>query len=297
MEKDNLVIVGDLYSGKIECYDVNNQALVKTITNFHTERILFLKFLPNGNVVSCSNDKTVNVWETRMFTSLQRYTGHSNWVNGVDQIDGDIMVSVSLDKTIQIWSISTGQTLKSINANIPVWSVRVLPRGTSIVCGTNGSDDNLRIYDFVSGSLKQTLRAHDNDVRSIDILSEQCIVSGGDDMKVFIWDLITFKVKYTLMGNIGKVACVKRLSSTQMASCSYGTIIIWNWQTGSRLNTFYGHIVALLYSALDSINDETLISCSEFKTLKVWNVSSGQSTKSLITEMHIGAVAIAPRLK
>jgi WD40 repeat protein len=299
MENNILVIVGDLYSGQINCYD-SNKNLVKTLTSFHTERILFLKCLSNGNVISCSNDNTANVWEPRTFTSLCRYTGHTNWVNGVDEIDGDKIVSVSLDKTIHIWSISTGLTLNKIDAGVPVWCVKYLPNLNRIVCGLNGSDENLRIYDCFTGRLEKTLRGgHTNDVRSIDTLNEELIVSGGDDMKVFIWDLRTYSVKFELIGNVGKVGCVKRLSSSQMASSSYGTIIIWNWLTGNQVKRFYGHIVALLYSAFDLYNENTLISCSDFKTLQFWNIPTRQddAIQSLNAAMHVGALAVVGRVK
>jgi WD40 repeat protein len=63
--------------------------------------------------------------DTLTWTSIQRYTNHTNTVYSVDQIDNDTMVSGSYDKTIRIWKISTGETLKTINVSTSVYVVRV----------------------------------------------------------------------------------------------------------------------------------------------------------------------------
>ena len=83
--------------------------------------IHLIKFYPTftqtkyGYVASASQDKTVIIWDTLTWTSIQRYTNHTNAVYSLDQIDNDTMASGSKDKTIRIWRISTGQTLKIIN--------------------------------------------------------------------------------------------------------------------------------------------------------------------------------------
>jgi WD40 repeat protein len=63
---------------------------------------------------------------------------------------------------IRIWKISTGETLKIINVNAQVNSVRVFSiEYKQIVCGTS---NNLQIYNYETGSLIQTLNGHSSSV-------------------------------------------------------------------------------------------------------------------------------------
>jgi WD40 repeat protein len=195
----NKVLLGDWSSSKIEFYD-SNKVLNKTLTNLHTKAIILLKYLPlsNGYVASASEDKTVNVWNTITWSSIQTYTNHTSFVNDLDQIDNDTLVSGSDDGTIHIWKISTGETVQKIIVSDRVNSVRVLLSGQQIACGCG---INLCIYNYTTGNLGHSLNGHNNRiVYPIEILNEQFMASGGSDSKIIIWDLATFSIKYNLIG-------------------------------------------------------------------------------------------------
>eukprot|EP00727_Mastigamoeba_balamuthi_P006461 m51a1_g2435 putative lissencephaly-1 homolog (376) ;mRNA; f:848520-850136 len=60
-------------------------------------------------VASCSRDKTVRVWDPMTSQCTSVLTGHDNWVRGVvASPNGKHVVSVSDDKTIVTWRLSTG---------------------------------------------------------------------------------------------------------------------------------------------------------------------------------------------
>jgi WD40 repeat protein len=291
-----LVVIGDasISSGQIEYYD--NGAFTLILPNFHTNAIWHLKYLPykNGYVASASADATVNVWDTLTWTSIQRYTNHIDRVFSLDQIDNDTMVSGSDDQTIQIWKISTGETLKIINVNVAVYVVRVFSiEYKQIVCGTAGTSNNLKIYNYETGDLIRTLFGHSLDVNSIEMLSKQFMASGGDDQKVIIWDLSSYSIKYNLTGHANQVRCIKRLSSNLMASGdSKGKIIIWNWLTGERKFNLTDHTDLLNFNSLDLYDEQTLISGSWDQTVKFWNITNGTLTRSINVDISISSLAM-----
>ncbi len=175
-------MIGVGSSGRIEYFD--NTTFNTISPNFHTNAIWHLKYLPfkNGYVASASEDKTVNIWNSLSWTSIQRYANHTHYVSSLDQIDNDTMVSGSHDKTIRIWRISTGDTLKIINVNVRVHVVRVFSiEYQQIVCAKDGASDNLQIYNYDTGDLIRTLIGHSQSVWSIEILSEQFMASGSRD--------------------------------------------------------------------------------------------------------------------
>ncbi len=257
---------------------------------------MYLKYLAykNGYVASASDDKTVNVWDTQTWTSIQRYTNHTDWVNSLDQIDNDTMVSGSGDKTIRIWKISTGETLNIIDVNATVNVIRVYSiEYTQIVCGTAGSNNNLQIYNYTTDVLIKTLYGHFFGVNSIEMLSEQFLASGGEDQKVIIWDLSSYSIKYTLSGHTNWVTCVKRISSNLMTSGDYsGKIIVWNWWTGERIFNLTCHTDALYLNSLDLYDEQTLISGSWDGTVKFWNITNGTLIQSINADISINSLAM-----
>ncbi len=287
-------MIGDDDLGQIEYF--SNNTFIKILPNLHTNKIRHLKYLPFkiGHVASASYDNTVNIWHTQTWTSIQRYTGHSNRVYSVDQIDNDTMVSGSEDKTIRIWRISTSETLKTIYVTVEVFVVRVFTsKYKQVICGLNDKSDNLQIYNYETCQLIRTLNGHSHSVNSIEMLSEQFMASGGDDERVIIWDLFSYSIKYTLTGQNYPISCIKRVSSNMIASGDEnGKIIVWNWLTGERIFSLIGHTKRLELNSLDLYDEQTLISGSLDKTVKFWNFTSGKLIRSITVDIHINALTM-----
>jgi WD40 repeat protein len=288
-------MIGDYSSGKIEYFD--NNTFIKINPNFNTLGIRCLKYLPfiNGYVASGSADNySVNVWDSLTWTLIQKYTNHTNYVYSLDQIDNDTMVSGSIDQTIRIWKISKNETLKIISSNAAVLAVRVFSiENQQIVCGKGSSSNNLGIYNYSTGVLTRTLSGHSSSVYSIEMLSGQFMVSGGDDLKVIIWNLSSYSIKYNLTGHNSTVKCIKRLSSNLMASGdNKGLIIVWNWLTGERIFNLTGHTNPLSHNSLDLYDDQTLVSGSFDKTVKLWNIKNGTLIRSISVDIQINALAM-----
>jgi COMPASS component SWD3 len=289
-------VIGDFSygSGQIEYFE--NNTFTKISPDLHTDAIRYLKYLPykNGFVASASYDKTVNILNTLTWKSIQRYTSHTDWVFSLDQIDNDTMVSGSFDNTIRIWKISTGETLKVIPLSLYVYAVRVFSiEYKQIVCGLESFSNNLQIYNYETGVLARTFIGHTSTVRSIEILSEQFMASGGWDQNIIIWDLSSYSIKYNLMGHTNGVYCIKRLSSNLLASGDFnGLIIIWNWLTGERIFNLTGHTDSLYSNSLDLYDDQTLISGSYDKTVKFWNITNGKLIKSINVDIQISTLAM-----
>jgi WD40 repeat protein len=275
--------------------------LIKTETELHTAGIRFLKYLSNGNVASCSDDKTVNIWETTSgaSSSIRVYRGHTDRVFVVDEIDSDTMVSGSRDETVQIWSISTGATMYNISVGHRIWSVKalILNGSSFIACGLSGSRENLQIYTK-NGVLAKTLIGHGGDVFTIEILNERFMATGSDDYKVIVWDLNNYMPIYNLTEHRTNITCLKLISSSLMASASRdGLIIIWNWLTGRSVHALIGHTEILYLSSLDMFDEKTLISGSRDKTVKFWDISTGLQIKSVDVDIQVNALAMVKTSK
>ncbi len=212
----------------------------------------------------------------------------------MDQIDNDTMVSGSQDNTIRIWKLSTGETLNTINVYSQVNVLRVFSiQYKQVVCGKIGSSNNLEIYNYNTSALIQTLVGHSDHVLSIEILSDQFMASGGHENKVIIWDLFTYSIKFNLTGHTSAAYCMKRLSSNMLASGDLnGLIIVWNWLTGERIFNLTGHSNILDLNSLDLYDDQTLISGSIDKTVKLWNITNGTLIRSIDVDFGINTLVM-----
>ena len=277
-------------SGKIEYYDSITKALVKSVGHFHVGRITFLKYLSNGCVASASIDLSVNIWDPNTWTLIRKYTEHTKSVYFLDQIDNDTIVTASLDSTLRVWKISTGQTLSKINVPSLAYAVKTLPNGL-VACGL--SEKNVFVYNYTTRDLVHTLSGHSNTIYSFEIFSDDLIASGSFDTKVKTWNLTTFKSKYNFTGHKDRVFCIKRISSNLVASADRGgSVIIWDWLKVSIVHILIGHTSGLWTSSLDLFDTDILISGSQDKTIKFWNISNGALIQTINVDIQVNALTM-----
>jgi WD40 repeat protein len=277
-------------SGKIEYVDSITKVSVKSVGHFHVGRITFLKYLSNGCVASASIDMSVNIWEPNTWTLIRKYTEHTKSVYFLDQIDNDTIVTASLDSTLRVWKISTGQTLSKINVPSLAYAVKTLPNGL-IACGL--SERNVFVYNYTTRDLVHTLSGHSNTIYSFEIFSDELMASGSYDTKVTTWNLTTFKSKYNFTGHKDRVFCLKRISSNLVASADRsGLIIIWDWLRVSIVHILTGHTSGLWTSSLDLFDAQILISGSQDKTIKFWNISNGALIQSINVDIQVNALTM-----
>jgi WD40 repeat protein len=61
--------------------------------------------------------------------------------------DGRIAVSTSIDNTLKVWDLGTGQTLATLKTNAPLRCCAVTPDGRTILAGDHGGA--LHILDLL----------------------------------------------------------------------------------------------------------------------------------------------------
>lgn len=263
------------------------------MTNLHTARIEFLKYLSNGYVASSSSDFSIHIWDPNTWTSIQIFTGHLSTVYGLDQIDSDTIVSGSDNGNIFVWSIRTGVIQMTILTGRAIYSVRYFSPSNSIIYGL--STGQLQIKSYVNPLSLILLNGHalGSSARSIEILNERFIASGGDDMNIIIWDLTSFTNKYILTDHSAEIICLKRLSDTVLASSGNENIVIlWNWLTGVKLFTLTGYQNQIWLSGLDLYDNQTLISASLDQTITFWNIANGALIQTINADIQVNAIVV-----
>jgi WD40 repeat protein len=100
----------------------------------------------------------VRVWNTLTGEEVQAYQGHSDLVSAIAwSPDGTRIATGSQDKTVQIWDVTTGNTILTYHANSAIWAVAWSPDGTRIALA---SDAAIQIFDVTTGNILLTYQGH-----------------------------------------------------------------------------------------------------------------------------------------
>jgi WD40 repeat protein len=210
----------------------------------------------------------------------------------LEWIDNDTLASAGVrDKTIKLWSPTTGQTKRTIQTNQNVWS---LTRLNTIIHLAAGLDRDINIYNPNDGNVGwvSSLKEHTSVVYDLVQISADLLASSSYQT-VRILNLTTNTCKYNLTGHTDWVYGLKQITPSILASGSWDkTIKLWDITTGQLIRTLTNHTNAIWHS-VDLINNgQTLVSGSTDQTIKLWNWSTGECLSTIQTGSIITSLAV-----
>ena len=139
--------------------------------------------------------------------------------------------------------------------------------GQKIAAG--GRNGKIRIWDAASGKTTTEFQAHRQRIRSIEFVSNQEVVSAGDDQQIFITNINRPEQAKPLPRIGAKHYCVKSLPNGMLATGgSDNKIRIWQLSNLSQIGTLEGHTGTV--TGLDAQNGQ-LVSGSYDTQVRVWN--------------------------
>jgi WD40 repeat protein len=275
-------VIGDS-NGEIKIY--NQNSLVNSF-KAHSSWITRIKQSPfNSNyVATCSSDQTVKIWNVSSslnWTLITTYSQHSSSIDALEWLDQDTLASAGwYDRTIKLWSPTTGQTKRTIQTNQWVSSLTMLNTNIHLAAGLY---KDIYIYNINDGNLVSSLKGHSDWVRDLVQLSDELLASSSSDGTVRIWNLTTNTCKFNLTGHTQSVFGLKQITPSILASGSMdGTIKLWDITSGQLIRTLTGHTIYIWWS-VDLLNSQTLVSGSGDETIKLWNWSTGECLSTIQT--------------
>ena len=118
----------------------------------HTNSVISVAILPDGNAISASWDNTLKVWDLKSGQCVMTLKGHTQSVMSVAALPDDTAISASYDNTLKVWDLKTGQCVMTLKGHTQsVLSVAVLPDGNAI---SASSDNTLKVWSFGKMSLE-----------------------------------------------------------------------------------------------------------------------------------------------
>jgi WD40 repeat protein len=176
-----------------------------------------------------------------------------------------------------------------------ILSVALSSHGDLLAAGTTTGE--IRFWHAANGLPLQTIRGHNDWVRSVTFSPDgKILASGSDDQTIHLWEVSSGQCLNTLQGHSHWVSSVA-FSPDGKILASGGddqAVRLWEVSSGQCLNTLQGHS-HWVSSVAFSPDGKILVSGSEDQTIRLWEVSSGQCFNILQGHTHsVLSVAFSP---
>jgi F-box and WD-40 domain protein CDC4 len=296
----------------INVYDTKTGALRSRLEG-HEGGVWALQYECN-TLVSGSTDRSVRVWDIEKGKCTQVFQGHTSTVRCLvilkptqigETADGqpilmpkeELIITGSRDSTLRVWKMpkpgdrSVMQTVTSVNDSDNPYFVRALTghhhsvraiaaHGDTLVSGSY--DCTVRVWKISTGDVLQRLQGHSQKVYSVvlDHARNRCI-SGSMDNMVKVWSLDTGACLFTLEGHTSLVGLLDLSHGRLVSAAADSTLRIWDPENGQCKSRLCAHTGAITCFQHDG---QKVISGSD-RTLKMWNVNTGEFVKDLLTDL------------
>ncbi len=227
---------------------------------------------------------------------VKNFAQHSDAVGSVAfSPDGLMLASGSKDKTIQIWDLATGKSLRTFAGDSStIWSVAFDSNGTRLATGTGFW--RVMLWDLKTGQVIRSLD-HTASVWSVAMSPDgQLIASGSGDKTTKISDARTGSLIQNFPDHTDFVYSVAFTpdGKSLISASKDKKITVVDVATGRLLKTLEGHGDAVRSVAV-SPDGKTIVSGSYDESIKIWNLETGDLIRSIKGHSDdIVSVAISP---
>jgi WD40 repeat protein len=162
-------LAAGLYSGDIKIHNINDGTFVSSLTG-HSNYVNDLVQISNEILVSsCGADHTLRIWNLTTNTCKFVLIGHTSNVFSLKQITPSILVSGSLDNTIKLWDITSGQLIRTLTGHSGWIRLTVdLLNSQTLVSGS--SDQTIKLWNWSTGECLATIQTN-SDINSLAVLN------------------------------------------------------------------------------------------------------------------------------
>jgi WD40 repeat protein len=235
--------------------------------------------------------------------------GHTDWITSVAYArDGKTLVSTSLDGSLRLWAIPSGEELATMSSEV-LSCVCFSPDGKLIAAG--GIDESRmegRVFLCDAGTLQlqRVLKGHTQSVSALSFSGDgKTLGTGGYDGHTIIWDVASGGKRLVLTGHDAgiKSVCFSPDSKMVLTAGSYdGTIKTWDLGTGKCRLTIRGALLGNEVRAavmnpegtrvIGAVNDRALGASSQ---VKIWDIATGRREALLGGQAnHITGMCLSP---
>jgi len=210
-EKEWFVIGSD--DGVVRIYSIDTFEL-KCKVQAHQDFIRKIVVHPSlPYIATCSDDTTVKLWDySKDLSPVRTLEGHKHFVmsGSFSTKDNRALVTCSLDSTVRVWNIETGETGLVLSDSEAGQNAVAYIAEKYIVSGSD--DGKISVWDSAGGGVVASIYAHTGPVTSV-FPTSRGFVTAGEDGVVREWGKKRFRPESSVGVRLQRVWSVAQMYS------------------------------------------------------------------------------------
>lgn len=262
---------------------------------FHDGAVLWGAFSPDGHhVVTCSEDHTARVWNTRTgepSTPPLRY--NDSVTTGLFSPDGHYVAAGGADNTARIWDVHTGRPVTPpLDHPAAVRCLAFSPDGQRLASGC--VDGVTRIWESRTGRLLVNCEQHSETVLALAWSTDgKTLATASADDSARLWHAATGNPLGVPIRHVNDVLDVAFSDDGKKLVITCGTEArIWEVATGKALTNPMRHAYSVSYATFTP--DGAHVLTYGGNTYKLWNAVDGKALTAPASRWHKLAAWASP---
>ena len=181
-------LVSGSSDGTIKIWSLPKGELVKDLVDACQKNVICSAIISETCLAAAGESPFVHIWNTE--TGKVQYRINTRTVGLADMIqlpNKTDLLTDSLDKTIKIFNIETGQLLRTFSPNNHFFRSATLLSTGDIAFGFN--DGTIKVWNPLDGSTRRVLIGHQHPVSSTTLLKDGTLASVSTHSEIKLWSL------------------------------------------------------------------------------------------------------------
>lgn len=234
--------------------------------------------LEGGRVAGVMRWNEIDVWDVTTGDVIVQLRGHEDGIESLAAVDKDRILSGSIDLTVRLWDVTSGQCLRVFDEsdNYTSWTLQMFPDQKRFA---SGGHNMINVYDIESGDLQTTLPVAPYNMAIVN--EGHSLVCGADTFTkdIQVWDIDTAMLSRTLVGHTSEISAIIVLrDGLRIVSGSNDmTLRVWGIATGTCLKTIdMGHGHGTRLCRLTELSDGRVLRVGADRVMCVWDIETGE---------------------
>ncbi|WP_371357499.1 WD40 repeat domain-containing protein [Hydrocoleum sp. CS-953] len=267
--------------------------LVRSLSNQQPDSSLPVAIAFNGKILATSRGKDIQLWNLESSKLLDTLSSHTANVRSVAiSPDGKTLASGSVDGTVKLWDLPTGEMLTSFLHSDVVTAVGFTADGRAVVGCSEAR--GMKLWDIYTGRLLHTMNGTQPIAFGADGIR---MATSGGPRYIRLWNVAQGQLLKNLSipstnnnQRIEAIAFSQDGQTIAHAMRGESKILVWDVETWQVRHSLEKHSQAIKAIAI-SPDGKILASSSEDGKINLWDVGSGKLLRSI---KGYGAIVFSP---
>lgn len=233
-------------------------------------------------LVIATNSPEIRVLNPLNMLEFSPLVGHTDIVIAID-VNGRWLVSAGKDRSVRLWDLESADCKAVFTGHAGSIGAVAISRSKGLPKFIlSGSEDQTIKKWAPDGSAEYTRKAHDKDINSLDVTSDDSrFATGSQDKTIKIWNTENGEVIGVLKGHRRGIWNVRfdATGSTLVSGSGDKTVRLWDLHNYTCLRTFEGHTNSVL-KVLFYRND-IIASAGGDGLVKMWDTKTAETLGTL----------------